>query len=136
MVLRVAVIVAWLETDTTAAFATPPRLTVATVVSDELHATRFVMFNVPPLTKVPVAVNDWLVPWASVTVAGVTVIETTLSALTVNDVVSVCPLKEALIVVEPGANPVANPPVVMVATAGVEEDHVTESVTSCWGPTE
>src|SRR5664279_1960072 len=111
------------------ALALPP-LAVATVALDELHVTSDVMFNVLPLSKVPVAVSARLVPCARVKGLGVMAIAVTLSALTVKLVLSVFPLRAAPMVVEPGAIPVANPPVVIPATAGAVEDQVAESVTS------
>ncbi len=111
------------------ALALPP-VAVATDGVSEAHVASEVMFNVLPLSKVPVAVSARLVPCASVKGLGVMAIAVTLSALTVKLVLSVFPLRAAPMVVEPGAMPVANPPVVIVATAGAVEDQVAEFVTS------
>jgi hypothetical protein len=62
-------------------------------------------------------------------VAGVTAIDCSVAAVTVNTSAGeVTPFSEAVILLVPTATPVAKPPLVMVAVAGVAEAHVTEDV--------
>jgi hypothetical protein len=64
--------------------ASPPLLTVAIVVADEVQVTVLVRFCVVPLLYVPVAVNCCVYPAATDAVPGVTAIEANTGAVTVN----------------------------------------------------
>ena len=68
------------------------------------------------------AVNCWVSPLAMLGFVGVTAIDTSVAAVTVSvAVLLVTPLEVAVIAEVPVAIPVARPPVLMVATAGVAE---------------
>jgi hypothetical protein len=62
----------------------PPLLTVATDVADELHVTVLVRVCCVPLLYVPVAVNCLLLPAATDADAGVTAIDVSTAAVTVS----------------------------------------------------
>jgi hypothetical protein len=64
--------------------ASPPLLTVAIVVADEVQVTVLVRFCVVPLLYVPVAANCCVNPAATDAVPGVTAIEANTGAVTVN----------------------------------------------------
>jgi len=83
-----------------------------------------------PSSKVPVALNCWLVPIAIDCTAGVTEIEIRWAATTVRSDVSVNEPTFAVIVVEPAATVVASPDPLMEAVAGVEDVQVTPLVKS------
>ena len=75
---------------------------------------------------VPVALNCSVSPFAIDGLTGVTAIDTSVAAVTVS--VSsglVTPLSAAVICVVPVPTPVANPALVIVATADVPDTHVT-----------
>ena len=127
--LRVAVM---LVEPVSSALARPLcRPTVATVGSEELQVAWPVMFSLFPLSKVPVAVKDRLVPGARVKGLGVMAIETRLAALTVKLVLLLFPSLAAPMVVEPTPTPIASPLLAMLATKGADEDQVTVLVMSC-----
>jgi hypothetical protein len=111
--------------------ANPPLLTVATPVADEDHCTVLLRFCVLPLLYFPVAVNCWPLPAATVAVAGVTEIDVNSAAVTVNVAEPLIVPDLAVMVAVPGATPVANPPVLTVATAVVEEVHLAVLVRFC-----
>ena len=69
------------------AVAKPPAVMVATLVVSELQVTEPVRFWVLLSVKVPVAVNCCVSPLAIVGFAGVTAIESRVTALTVRFVV-------------------------------------------------
>jgi hypothetical protein len=61
--------------------------------------------------------------------AGVTAIDCNVAAVTVNTSAGeVTPFSEAVMLLVPTATPVAKPPLVIVALAGVADVHVTEDV--------
>jgi hypothetical protein len=102
-----------------------PALMVATVVLVEVQDTVLVRFCVLPSLYVPVAVNCWVVPLAIEVLAGVTAIDTNAAGVTVRVAV---PLIELLaldvMVVLPGATPVATPLALTVPTDVLVADQV------------
>jgi hypothetical protein len=110
--------------------------TVATVPSEELQVTDVVRSWVVRSEYVPVARNCWVVPRAILLVTGVTVMESSVAAVTVRDVESTTPVpgSAAVIVVIPVLNEVAKPlkPAALstVATDPFEELQVTAVVRS------
>lgn len=115
-------------------------LMFAKEVVDELQTTDVVRSRVVLSAKVPVAVNCWLVPQLMLGLVGVTAIETSGAAVTVNVVLPEIPSALAVIVVEPGVRDVAKPMVPealsMVATDVVDELQLTTLVTSFVVPSE
>jgi hypothetical protein len=107
----------------------------ATVGEDEVQFTVLVMFCVLPSAKVPVAVNEVAVVAAIDMLGGFTAIDVKGGG-TVKVVVPLMLPDAALMVVVPKATPVANPPALMLAVAGVVELQVTELVKSWDGPLE
>jgi hypothetical protein len=107
--------------------ATPPALlTVATAVLSEAQDTSFVMTCDVESLNDPVAVNPCFVPAAIVRPEGVTEIETMLAFVTLNGTESVTDPRVAVIVVGPGATPLARPVLApIVATVVSEELQVT-----------
>jgi hypothetical protein len=103
------------------AVTTPAAVIVAVVVFDELQVTVEVRFCVDPSLYVPVAVNCVRVPSGTEAFAGVTAIESSTGAVTVNVVVPVTPLTVAVIVVVPCFKAVANPPAAIVANVVFDE---------------
>ena len=75
--------------------------------------------------------NCWVKPFVIDGFAGVTAIDCSAAAVTVNVVEPLTAPEVALIVLVPAATPVASPALVMVALAGVPEAHVTEEVRFC-----
>lgn len=101
---------------------------VATEVFEEFQVTDVVITCVLPSEYVPVAVNCWVSPAASVGV-GVTAMETRVAGLTVSAAVLLVMLPEAaVILVLPALRPVASPLVLMEATAPLLEFQVAELV--------
>ena len=76
------------------------------------------------------AVNCWVVPAAIEGVAGLTAMLTRVAALTVRVVLPLTSPSVAPMLLVPTASPVARPPALMVATAGVAEAQPTEPVRS------
>ena len=76
----------------------------------------------------PVAVNCSVWPFKIEGSAGVTVIDVRVGAVTVRFVVPSIAPDAASILLVPVANPVANPPAVIVTTPGVCEVQATEPV--------
>jgi hypothetical protein len=111
--------------------ADPPALIVATLVLCELHVTLPVKFCVELSENVPVAANCCAVPFAIDGFAGVTAIDTSVGAVTVNSVVPSTAPKAASILLIPVATPVANPPAVIVTKPVVCEVQVAEPVKFC-----
>jgi hypothetical protein len=70
-------------------------------------------------------VNCFGVPCAALGMAGVTPIDTNVAAVTVKGAVPDMPADVAVMVVGPAATAVASPALLMVATVGAEELHVT-----------
>lgn len=104
--------------------AKPVESMLATEVEDEDQVSG-VSSCVLPSSKLPTAVNCRVVPRAIVEVAGVTAIETRWAGTTVRVLVSENAPTVAVIVVEPAATVTAMPELLMVATEGEEEAHVT-----------
>ena len=116
------------DVPTATAVAKPVALMVAAAGVAELQVAVAVRFCVVPLVKVPVAVNCCVAPAAIDGLAGVTATETSVAAVTVK-VVDPEMLPDAALIEEvPTATPVASPPAVTVAVAGVAELHVTLEV--------
>src|SRR5258708_16394905 len=67
--------------------ATPLALTVAIVLSDEVHVAVLVRFCVVPSEKCPVALNGAVFPTATDALAGATVIDVSTAALTLSEAV-------------------------------------------------
>jgi len=84
-------------------------LTVATVLSVELHVDDRVKFWTLPSGKCPVAVNGNFAPTAMLGVAGVTSMEVKAVVVTVRVVLPDLPPKVAVMVVEPTPIAVASP---------------------------
>jgi hypothetical protein len=108
--------------------AKPPAVIVATEGVAEAHVTLPVRFCVELSLYVPVAVNCCVVPLAIDGLAGVTAIDCSVAAVTVNTVEPLTPVKVALMGLVPTPTPVARPPAVIVATEGVADAQVTEPV--------
>lgn len=104
---------------------------VAAVVLDESHATWAVKLWVLPSSKVPIAENCWVVPWAMVEVAGRTAIEERSAALTVAMTLLLMAPEVAVMVTVPRSLPVASPLTVMEATLVGDALQTTVPVISC-----
>jgi hypothetical protein len=116
------------EVPAATADAKPAALIVATLVVADAHVTVLVKFCVLLSLKVPVAVNCCVSPFARDGFAGVTAIDCSVAAVTVNVVEPEIAPDVALMVDVPADAPVAKPPAVIVAVAGVAELHVTLAV--------
>jgi hypothetical protein len=85
-----------------------------------------------PSLKLPMAVNCWEPPEATLESLGVIVMEVSSALVTVNDAVPTLPANSAVMVAVPGAIPFANPLVpavsLTVATDDGDEVHDTELV--------
>jgi hypothetical protein len=112
------------DVPTAAPVARPAAVMVALAVFDELHVTVLVRFCVVPSLKVPVAVNCCFAPFTIEGFAGVTAIDCSVAAVTVNPVDPTMEAEVAEIVEVPTAAPVARPAAVMVAVAVFDELHV------------
>lgn len=82
--------------------------------------------------KVPVALNCWLVNWATFLLPGWIVIEDRTAAWTLSVVLALTEPELAEIVSEPKARAAANPPPLIDAKLWFEETQLTELVISCW----
>ena len=115
--------------------AKPPDAIVATEALDELHTAVLVRFCVVPSLNVPVAVNCCVAPSAIEGFAGVTAIDCSVAAVTVNRVEPVTLPSMAATVTVPFATEVANPCVgaelLIVATVPVPALQCTDCVTFC-----
>src|SRR5277367_5122416 len=127
----VAVIV---ELPTPAPVASPPAVIVATVVVAELQVAVPVRFCVVPSLNVPVAVNCCVAPFVIDGFAGVTAIDCSVAAVTVNVVDPTIDDDVAVIVELPTPAPVAKPPAVIVATVVFAELQVAVPVRFCVVP--
>ena len=114
----------------------PLALIVATAVLLEVQVTRLVTSCVVPSEKVAMAVNCGVVPWGKVGLAGVTVMEDRVAVVTVRVVPPETSPKVAVMIVLPAARPLAKPLLSTVATAVLEDRHVTNVVMSSVGATE
>jgi hypothetical protein len=110
--------------------ARPPAAIVAAAVFDDAHVTEDVRSWVVRFVYVPVAVNCWVRPAATLGFAGVTAIETSAAWSTVSVVLPVTDADVAETVVVPTAMVVASPPAAIVAAAVFEDTHVAEDVRS------
>jgi len=110
--------------------ARPVESTVATLEEPEDQLTE-VRSCVLPSSKLPTAVNCWLVPSAIDALTGLTAIETRCAATTVRLVESVNDPTCAVSVVEPAPTVVARPELSMVATAVEVELQITP-LTRSW----
>jgi len=119
------------EVPTATPVARPPALIVEVAGTAELHVTLAVKFCVVLLLNVPVAVNCCVRPAAIEGFAGVTAMDTSVADVTVKVVEPEIAPDVAFIKEVPAATPVAKPPAVMVAVAGVAELHVTLAVRFC-----
>jgi hypothetical protein len=123
-----------------ALLARPFDLMVATVTSDEVHATWTVILTTELSVNVPWAANSCDDPKLMFGLLGVTAIEVKVAVVTVSVrfLVALIPANAAETVVVPGATPVATPALpaelLTVATDGVEEVHVTADVRSNLSP--
>src|SRR5271167_1508996 len=108
--------------------ARPPLLMVAIEVALEVQVAEEVRFCLLPLLKVPVAVNCCWFPAAIDGLTGVTAIDTSTGAVTVNPVEPLMEPEVAWMVVLPAATPVAKPALLMVATEVADEIHVADEV--------
>jgi hypothetical protein len=104
---------------------------VATAIDDELQFTALVRSRRLPSLYVPVAVNCWLVPFAIEPLSGLIETETRIGAVTATSAELVTVPKLAMMLVDPSMFAVTNPAAVTGATAGNEDVHATEAVTSC-----
>jgi hypothetical protein len=111
--------------------AKPPAVIVAVAGVAELQVTLPVRFCVLLSLNVPVAVNCCVRPLATDGFAGVTAMDCRVAAATVRVVEPETTPDVAVIVEVPTATPVAKPPAVIVAVAGVAELHVTLPVRFC-----
>jgi hypothetical protein len=133
--LQVAVIVA---VPALTALASPPVLTVASNVFDEVHDRSLVRSWVVLSEKIPVAVSCWLVPAAMLGIGGVRAIETNVAGVTVTMKVEEAVAQTLgmaqlpLIVAVPAPTVLTLPPLLTVATVESEELHVRSLVTSVW----
>ena len=109
--------------------ARPPAVIVATVVVPDNHVTVPVTFAVLLSLYVPVAVNCSVVPFTIDGFVGVTAIDCSVAAVTVNVVEPTTGPSVALMLLVPPPTPVARPPAVIVATVVVPDNHVTVPVT-------
>lgn len=113
----------------------PLLLIVAIAVLMEVQVTKLVTSRIVPSEKAPIAVNCWVVPPAMVGLAGVTVMEERLAAVTVRMVPPETSSKVAVMIVVPATRPLAKPLLSTVATAVFEERQVTYVVISSVGAT-
>jgi hypothetical protein len=114
--------------------AKPTPLMVATVVEEELQLALVVRFCVVPLLYVPVAVNCCVYPAATEAVPGVTEIEVSTGAVTVNVADPLIVPDVALMVAVPCVKVVASPAALIVATVRDDELHVAVVVRFCVVP--
>jgi hypothetical protein len=108
--------------------AKPVEEIVAVPLALDAHVTDDVTSCVVPSLKVAMAWNCTVAPAASDGFDGVTAIDATVAALTVNVVDAVTLPLVAPIVVVPAPTADARPPLVIVATAGTDDVHVTLEV--------
>jgi hypothetical protein len=120
------------------AVANPIVLISAIELSDEPHVTDVVISCVVLSEYVPVAVNCLVPPLLTFVLDGVTAMDVKVVPpppppllVTVSRVFPEIVPDVAVIVVEPAATPVANPPLLMVATPVFDEFHATDAVRSC-----
>jgi hypothetical protein len=111
---------------TAAPVASPPgSAIVATAVLDELHETRDGRSCLELSEKMPVALNCWVRPFATLGAAGVTWINVRTAPVTVRVVLPEMPPLIAEMVAEPTPTAVATPLDETDATAEFDDVHVT-----------
>jgi len=113
------------DVPTFTAVAKPAALIVAFAGVPDAHVTLLVKFCVELSLNVPVAVNCCVFPAATDGFAGVTAIDDSVAAVTVSVVDPTTAPLVALIVDVPTFTAVAKPAALIVAFAGVPDDHVT-----------
>jgi len=112
------------DVPTPAPVATPAEVIVATVVVPDTHVAWLVKFCVLVSEYVPVAVNCSVVPFAIDGLTGVTAIDTSAAAVTVNVAGGlVTPFSAAVICEVPTPTAVATPAELIVATVVVPDAH-------------
>jgi hypothetical protein len=111
--------------------AKPALLIVAVVVLDDAHVTLAVRFCVELSLYVHVAVNCCVPPAATDGFTGVTAIDTSVAAVTVNVVLPEMAPLVALIVVLPAFSAEASPAALIVAVVVLDDAHVTLAVRFC-----
>jgi hypothetical protein len=109
-------------------------LIVATTATVELQCPLCVRSCVVPSVNVPVAVNCCGVPSATVAVGGLIAIDTSAAGVTVRIVEPLTVPEVALTVAVPIPTPCPSPAALIVAVAGVSDDHVAVLVRSCVVP--
>ncbi len=113
-------------------------LTVATAFDEEAQVTCEVRFCVDPSLYVPVAVNCWSVPSATLALGGVMAIDTRVAAVTVSGASPKTLPCVAMTLVEPCAVAVARPfdpeTLLTAATDGVDAVQATSVVMFCVVP--
>lgn len=125
----VAEIVVW---PTATPVTTPDVLIVAAAVFDDAQVTEPVRFCVLPSAKVPIAVNCSVNPMPMEPAGALTAIDCRGAEVTASaTALETTPLCVALTFVEPARTAVANPLVLIVATAVLDELHATEFVKFC-----
>ena len=110
--------------------ASPLESTLATPELDEFQVAVPVRSCVLLSLYVPVAVNCWALPTSMDGLTGLTAMLVNTAVLTVSTAELLTEPDAAVIVVWPGADPVARPLVLIVATDGVEEPQLTDAVRS------
>ena len=110
--------------------ASPVALIVATLVSDDVHVADALRSCVLPSVYVPTATYCCEVPRGMDVAIGVTSMDTSVAGPTVSVVCPTTVPAVALMVVVPVASALATPFALIVATAGVEEDHAADEVRS------
>jgi hypothetical protein len=120
------------------AVARPPAVIVAVAGVPDAHTALFVRSCVELSLNVPVAVNCCVFPTRTEGVAGVTAIDVSAAAVTVNTAVfEVTPPCAAVMFVVPTPTPVASPVVApIVPTVPVADAHAAVVVRSCVVPSE
>jgi hypothetical protein len=103
---------------------------VATAADADVQSTDAVTSCVLESLNVPVAANCFVVPTAMLGLAGVTVIETSVAELTVNDEVPLTDPEVAVMVAVPAPTPAASPLELMLATE-LEDELQFSDVSSC-----
>ena len=113
------------------AVAKPDAVMLATAVLVELQVAEPVRSWLLPSLNIPVAVNCCVAPGLMFAFAGVMEMDTKAGAVTVRVVDPATEPELACIVVLPAVTPLANPALVIVATAVVLEFQMTEAVRFC-----
>ena len=111
--------------------ASPVESRLATLVLDEFQVAAPVRSCVVLSLYVPVAVNCWALPTSTDGLTGLTAMLVKTAEVTVSTAELLTEPDDAVIVVWPGANAVARPLVLIVATDGVEELQLTDAVKFC-----